>query len=62
MGENRMCTCMCNWVTLLYSRKKKLYWGNKNFKKSYKYKNIGKLDKRSKTTHVLQLGRDSLGD
>ena len=31
-----MCTCMCNWVTMLYSRKKqKLYWGNnnKNFKK-----------------------------
>ena len=22
MCENRMCTCMCNWVTTLYSRKK----------------------------------------
>ena len=22
MWENRMCTCMCNWVTMLYSRKK----------------------------------------
>ena len=22
MCENRMCTCMCNWVTMLYSRKK----------------------------------------
>ena len=21
MGEKRMYTCMCNWVTLLYSRK-----------------------------------------
>ena len=21
MCENRMCTCMCNWVTMLYSRK-----------------------------------------
>jgi len=27
MWEKRMCTCMCNWVTMLYSRKK-LYWGN----------------------------------
>ena len=27
MCENRMCTYMCNWVTVLYSRKKK-YWGN----------------------------------
>lgn len=22
MCENRMCTCMCYWVTMLYSRKK----------------------------------------
>ena len=22
MCRNRMCTCMCNWVTMLYSRKK----------------------------------------
>ena len=22
MSENRMCACMCNWVTMLYSRKK----------------------------------------
>ena len=21
MYENRMCTCMCNWVIMLYSRK-----------------------------------------
>ena len=28
MWESRMCTCMCNWVTMMYSRKKKLYWGN----------------------------------
>ena len=27
MCKNRMCTCMCNWVIMLYSRKK-LYWGN----------------------------------
>ena len=27
MCENRMCTCMYNWVTILYSRKK-MYWGN----------------------------------
>ena len=26
--KKRVCTCMCNWVTLLYHRKKKLYWGN----------------------------------
>ena len=24
-----MYTCMCNWVTMLYSRKKIRYWGNK---------------------------------
>ena len=30
IGEKRMYTCMCNWVTMLYSRKKKLYWGNNN--------------------------------
>ena len=22
-----MCVCVCNWVTMLYSRKK-MYWGN----------------------------------
>ena len=27
MGEKIMYTCMCNWVTMLYSRKK-LYLGN----------------------------------
>ena len=25
--KKRMYTCMCNWVTMLYSRKK-MYWGN----------------------------------
>ena len=32
--ENRMCTCMCNWVTMLY-RRKTLYWGN-NYKERKK--------------------------
>ena len=32
MGEKRMYACMCNWVTMLYSGKKKLYWGNNNKK------------------------------
>ena len=38
MYKNRMCTCMCNWVTtVLYSRKK-MYWeitikNNNNFLK-----------------------------
>ena len=27
MCENRLCTCMCNWVTVLHSRKK-MHWGN----------------------------------
>ena len=27
-----MYTCMSNWVTILYSRKKKLYWENNNKK------------------------------
>ena len=31
MGEKRMYTGMCNWVTVLYSREK-LYWGNNNKK------------------------------
>ena len=30
-----MYTCMCNWVSMLYSRKK-LYWGNRNLKKVFK--------------------------
>ena len=38
MGENRMCTCMCNWVTMLYTKKKKLYWGN-NYEKNNSNKN-----------------------
>ena len=29
MGEKRRYTCMCDWVTMLYSRKKIMYWGNK---------------------------------
>jgi len=29
MWEKRMYTCMCNWVTMLYSRKEIMYWGNK---------------------------------
>ena len=32
--ENRMCTCICNWVTMLY-RRKTLYWGN-NYKERKK--------------------------
>ena len=32
MREKRMFTCMCNWDTMLYSRKK-MYWGNNNEKK-----------------------------
>ena len=28
MCEKIMYTCMCNWVTILYSREK-MYWGNK---------------------------------
>ena len=38
-----MCTCMCNWVTMLYRRKKKLYWGNKYKKKRNKKKKLIKL-------------------
>ena len=39
MGEKRMYTCMCNWITMLYSRKK-LYWGNNNKKNKEKNKVI----------------------
>ena len=28
MCENRMYTCMSKWIAMLYSRKKKFYWGN----------------------------------
>ena len=38
MWEKRMCTCMCNWVTLLYSRKKNCYWGNNNKKIKINFK------------------------
>ena len=35
MGEKRMCTCMCNWVIMLYSRKEivlgKQQWKKKRF-------------------------------
>ena len=34
--EKRMCTCMCNWVTMVYSRKKIMYWGIDNNKKNPK--------------------------
>ena len=34
MGDKRVYTCMCNWVTMLYSRKK-LYWGNNNKKRTW---------------------------
>ena len=30
MGENIMYTCMCNWVPMLYSGKKKCVGGNNN--------------------------------
>ena len=30
-GEKIMCTCMCNWVLMLYSGKK-VCWGNNNKK------------------------------
>ena len=36
LWENRVCTCMRTWVTMLCSRKKKLYWGNKNSKPNKK--------------------------
>ena len=29
MWEKRMYICMCKWVTMLYSRKKIMHWGNK---------------------------------
>ena len=32
MWVKRMYTCMSSWVTMLYSRKKKVYWGNNNEK------------------------------
>ena len=33
MWEKRTYTCMCNWVTMLYSRKKSALWNNKKIKK-----------------------------
>ena len=41
MWEKRMYTCMCNWVTMLYSRKKIImYWGNKIYIYIYVYIHI----------------------
>ena len=42
MCKNRMCTCMCNWVPRLYSRKK-LYWGNNYLKNSNNNKKLKKF-------------------
>ena len=33
MGEKIMYTCMCHWVPMLYSEKKKCVGGNNNEKK-----------------------------
>ena len=40
MWENRMCTCICNWVTMLYSRKKNCIGEitKKNLKKKKRYR------------------------
>jgi len=35
IGENRMYAWMCNWVTMLYTRKK-LYWGSNSKTKNEK--------------------------
>ena len=40
MCENRMCTCTCNWVTMLYSRKRNCI-GEVTTKKSLKINFIG---------------------
>ena len=43
--KNRMCTCVCNWVTTLYSKKKKLHWENlKKKKNDYGLINIQKKE------------------
>ena len=47
MEEKRMYTCMCNWVIMLYSRKK-LNWENNN------------SNKKKPKPHVKKPGRDSL--
>ena len=62
MCENRMCTCLCNWVTMLCSRKKKVYWGN-NYLKNNNNKNWKK--KRSfggsyETMHIKHWACDLL--
>ena len=42
MGKKSMYTCMCNWVTMLYSEKKKLSWGNDKKKKEIALNNGGR--------------------
>ena len=37
-----MCTCIRTWVTMLYGRKKNLYWGNNSKKKILQDKKINK--------------------
>ena len=48
---------MCNWVTMLYSRKKKLYLGNnnkKNFKRALENKvNFSKAYRKRKSNLVV---------
>ena len=43
-----MYTCVCNWVTMPYSRKKIMYWGNK--------KNKNKKTKEKKKTFQRKCG------
>ena len=48
--KKRMYTCMCNWVTMLYSTKIIImYWGNKKIK----IKKIKKQQKKNKETKCV---------
>ena len=55
MWENRMCTCMCIWVTMLYSRKK-IVLGKKQLKKINKKINYITTTKNNCITFHCMLG------
>ena len=54
MRQKRTYTCMCNWVTMLYGRKKIMYWGNNNLKI---FLNITTLKKNHMIIPIHNIGK-----
>ena len=50
MYKNRMCTCMCNWVTMLYSRKLAEHCKPAIKEKNHQIKNKEPLEENKKNS------------